>query len=224
MRDRFNTSLRMPEDRQPNPLLARLGRLLETALNRALDLDAETRAQLAALEGRRVGVELRTTPLTLAITVIDGRLRVGPHWQAPGDLNVRAAPGSLLAYALRRDDDAPPASGRVEISGDADLARRLEKLLFGYRPDLEEAFAGAFGDVVGVPIARALHAAFAWSRESAEAFVRDSADFLRDETRAVVAPAEMDQFLDDVDALRERVERLAARVTHISRRTPGASA
>jgi ubiquinone biosynthesis protein UbiJ len=213
----------MSEQRQPNPLLVRLGRLLEAALNRALNLDAESHAQVAALEGRRVGIELRTTPLALAITVRDGRLCVGPHWQAPGDLNLRAAPGSLLTYALRRDDDAPLPAGRVEISGDAELARRLEKVLRGFRPDLEEAFAGAFGDVIGVPLARALHGALAWSRESAESLVRDSADFLREETRDLVAPAEMDQFLDDVDALRERVERLAARVAHAAGRRPGAA-
>jgi ubiquinone biosynthesis protein UbiJ len=213
----------MSDTRQPNPLLVRLGRLLEALLNRALNLDAETRAQVALLEGRRVGIELRTTPLALAVTVRDGRLCVGPHWQAPGDFNLRATPGSLLAYALRRDDEAPAPAGRVDISGDAELARRLEKLLRGFRPDIEEAFAATFGDVIGVPLARALQGAFAWSRESADAFVRDSADFLRDETRDLVAPAEMDEFLDEVDALRERVERLGARVAHAARRTPGAA-
>jgi ubiquinone biosynthesis protein UbiJ len=214
----------MPEERQPNPLLLRLGRLLEAALNRALALDDATRAQLSALEGRRVGIELLGTPLSLAVTVQEGLLSVGPHWQGTGNLNLRAAPGSLLAFALRRGDDAPLPPGKVEISGDADLARRLEKLLRGFRPDIEEAFAKTFGDVIGVPIARALQSAFSWSRESAEAFARDSADFLRDESRDLIAPAEMDQFLDDVDALRDRVERLAARVAFAGARARGDAA
>jgi len=202
----------MPEERQPNPLLVRLGRLLEAVLNRALTLDEPTHAQLGALEGRRIGIELTGTPLALAIEVQQGRLQVGPHWQAASNLNLRAAPGSLLAFALRRGDDSAPTPGKVDISGDAELARRVEKLLRGFRPDIEEAFAKTFGDVIGVPLARALHSAFDWSRESAEALLRDSADFLRDESRDLVAAAEMDQFLDDVDGLRDRVERLATRV------------
>lgn len=208
----------MNEDRQPSPLLAPLGRLLEAALNRALDLDAATRAQLGALEGRRVGIELRGTPIALAVEVRDGKLQVGPHWQAPADLDVRGGPGSLLAFALRRGDAAGPPSGRVQISGDAELAQRFQKLVRDFAPDVEEAFARAFGDVVGVPLARAVRGAFDWSRESVDALARDSAGFLRDETRDLVAPAEIDAFLDEVDALRERVGRLAARVANLSAR------
>jgi ubiquinone biosynthesis protein UbiJ len=214
----------MPDDRLPNPVLVRLGRLLEAALNRGVGLDDETRNQLRALEGRRVGIEVRGTPLALAIAVDQGRLRVGPHWQTASDLNLRAAPGSLLAFALRRGDEQAPAPGKVEISGDAELARRVEKLLRGFRPDIEEAFARTFGDVVGVPLARALHGAFEWSRESAGAFVRDGAEFLRDDSRDLVAPAEMDRFLDEVDALRERVDRLAARIARVAARPRGADA
>lgn len=210
----------MSDDRQPNPLLARLGRLLEAALNRGLALDDAARTQLGSLDGRRIGIELRGTPLALEIAVDAGQLRVGPHWQADSDLSLRATPGSLLAFALRRDDGpsgrSPGATGKVEISGDAELARRIEKLLRGYRPDIEEAFAKTFGDVVGVPLARALHAAFTWSRESADALVRDGAEFLRDDSRDLIAPAEMDRFLDDVDALRERVDRLVARIDRVA--------
>ena len=43
----------MPETASPpapRPLFAALGRLLETALNRVVDLDADTRARLRALD------------------------------------------------------------------------------------------------------------------------------------------------------------------------------
>jgi len=218
----------MSDDRQRNPLLDRLGRLLEAALNRAVALDDETQARLAGLEGRRIGIELRGTPLALAISVDGGKLRVGPHWQAASDLNLRAAPGSLLAFALRRGDGGSTGSrqapGKVDISGDAELARRVEKLLRGFRPDVEEAFAKTFGDTIGVPMAGALQAAFEWSRESAESLLRDSTEFLRDDSRDLVAPAEMDAFLDAVDALRERVDRLAARIDRAATKPRGGAA
>jgi len=205
----------MSDPRTPNPLLQRLGGALEFALNRALELDAETQARLSALEGRRIGVDLRGTGLALAISIADGKLAVGPHWEKNGDLNLRAAPASLLAFALRRGDDDAVAPGKVEISGDADLARRMEKLMRGYRPDIEEAFAQTFGDIIGVPLARSLQRAFAYARDSAHAAAQDTAEFLREESRDLVAPAEMETFLDDVDALRERADRLEARVKHL---------
>jgi ubiquinone biosynthesis protein UbiJ len=201
--------------RQPNPLLVRLGTLLEGALNRALALDPEIGTTLAPLDGRRVGVELRGMNLALAIVVREGKLRVGPHWESESDLNVRAAPASLLAFALRRGEDTPLPPGKVEISGDAQLARTLEKIAREFRPDFEEAFAKTFGDVAGVALARAFARAFAYARESAQALAQDTAEFLREESRDLVAPAEMETFLDDVDALRERAERLEARIARI---------
>jgi ubiquinone biosynthesis protein UbiJ len=213
----------MTEDRKPNPLLATLGRTLEKVLNQVLQLDSDACARIAALEGRRVGIQLRGLDIALAISVQDGRLKIGPHWDAPSDLDLRAAPGSLLAFALRRGEDSPLPPGKVEISGDAELARQIEKLLRGFQPDIEEALANTFGDVLGVPLARALQRGLAWTRESAQALARDTAEFLRDETRDVMAPAEMEQFLDDVDALRERAERLQARIARLATH-PGSAA
>jgi len=205
----------MADDRQPNPVLAALGRALEAALNRGLALDSESQNALIALEGRRIGIELQGLGLALAVRASSGRLQVGPHWDAERDLNLRATPSSLLAFAMKRGD-APGRGGKVEISGDADLARRVEKLLRGFKPDIEEAFAQTFGDVLGVPLARAVQRAFAWTAESAHAFAQDSADFLRDDTRDLAASAEIDGFLDEVDALRERADRLKARIDRLA--------
>ena len=211
-------------DRQPNPLLATLGRLLEAALDRALALDAHTQQSIAALEGRRIGVQLRGANLALAIGVHDGKLAVGPHWEQAPDLNLHSSPASLLAFALRRGEDSPLPPGKVDISGDAELARRMEKLLREFRPDIEEAFAKTFGDVFGVPLARAFQHAFVWTRQTAQALVRDGAEYLREESRDLIAPAEMEQFLDDVDGMRERADRLDARVQRLAARTRGDTA
>jgi ubiquinone biosynthesis protein UbiJ len=191
------------------------GRALETALNRAVALDAETAQKLIALNGRSVQLHLRGPELTLRIDVEQGKLKVGPGAD-DSSLRVAASPASLLAMALRRNDDGV-APGKVEIAGDADLARRLEKLASQFSPDFEEAFAQTFGDVLGVPIARAVRAAFGHGKESARHFTEDTADWLRDEQRIALAPGEVDAFLDGVDTVRERAERLEARLARLER-------
>lgn len=202
--------------RAPNPLLAALARALEAALNHALALDAETRARLAALAGRAVTLELRRPVLALRIAVAGERLEVGPAFAGDSALRVSTTPASLLALALARGHDAMPPSGGVEIAGDAELARRLEQLVRRFAPDIEEAFTRVFGDVLGVPLARALQRALAWSRESAHALAADTAEYLAMESRDLVAKAELEQFLDDVDALRERADRLEARLRRLA--------
>ena len=199
----------------PRPLRKLAGRALETALESALSLDPDTQAKLAALEGRSVQLTLQGMNVTLAVTVEGQRLRVGPAPES-SDLRVAATPGSLLSMLFRRNNESL-APGKVEIAGDAELARRLEKLASGFEPDFEAAFARTFGDVLGVPLAKAVREGFAHARETASHLTQDGAAWLRDEAGLTVAPGEVDGFLDDVDALRERSERLEARLARLER-------
>jgi len=208
-----------PNSWLPQPLRRLAGRALETALNHTLSLDPDTQQRLIALNGRRVLLHLRGPEIALAITVEDGRLKVGPPDEnaSGSQLRVAATPGSLLAMLFKRDDDGI-SPGKVEIAGDAELARRLEKLATTFAPDFEEAFARTFGDVLGVPIAKAVRKALSHAKETATHLTEDSADWLREESRLALAPGEVEGFLDGVDTLRERSDRLESRVQRLVRR------
>lgn len=205
--------------RRPNPILKVLGHALETALNHGLSLDAETRSALTSLDGRAVRVDFRGTGLAMRMAVDGERLRVGRAFDGDNHLRVTATPGSLLGMAaarLRGDGDAGLPPGQVEIAGDAELARRLERLATRFEPDIDEAFARVFGDVIGFQIARAFRRGFAFARESASSLLRDGSDYLVEERRDLIAKPEMEQFLDDVDTLRERGDRLEARFQRLA--------
>jgi len=64
-------------------------------------------------------------------------------------------------------------------------------------------------------IARALRDATRRLRTGARHASADTADWLRDEARLVIPRGELDDFLDDVDRLRERAERLQVRVNRL---------
>jgi ubiquinone biosynthesis protein UbiJ len=205
----------------PVPLRRLGGRVLERALNHVLKLDPDTQSALSKLEGRRIGVHLQGAELAFDLAVRDGSLRVEPPGEADAnegdrrpDLRVAATPFSLLALAVPREGDTLPP-GKVEIAGDAELARRMEKLAREFAPDFEAAFARVFGEVAGVAIARALREATQALRTGARHAAVDAADWLRDESRLAVPRGEVDDFLDDVDRLRERAERLQVRVNRL---------
>src|SRR5215469_9243070 len=162
----------------PQPLRQLAGRALETALNHVVSLDPDTQAKLATLDGRSVQLQLRGLDLALAVTVAHDRLKVGPAPES-SDLRVAATPGSLLSMLLRRHSDTV-APGKVDIAGDAELARRLEKLASGFAPDFEEAFTRTFGDVLGVPIAKAVRDGLVHVRDTATHLSEDGAAWLRD--------------------------------------------
>jgi ubiquinone biosynthesis protein UbiJ len=201
----------------PVPLRRLGGRMLERALSHVLALDPETQSALAKLEGRRIGVHLQGAELAFDIAVHEGVLRIQPPLQdaaTKADLRITATPFSLLALAVPREGDTLPP-GKVEIAGDAELARRMEKLAREFQPDFEAAFTRIFGEVIGVAIARALRGATQTLRTGAQHAGADAADWLRDEARLTVPRGELDDFLDDVDRLRERAERLQVRVNRL---------
>jgi ubiquinone biosynthesis protein UbiJ len=200
------------------------GRALEAALNRALALDPDTRAGLTALDGQHVALQLESKsgalpPLALQIRVEGERLVVGPvDTGREPDLGVRATLGGLLGQLpfLRRDE-APPV-GKVRLSGDAELARRLQRLAERFDPDWQRPFTAVFGEVIGVQVANAAAATLRQARAVGQALAESGAEFLTEETRDVVGKAELHAFYDDVDAVHDDVERLAARVARLAPR------
>lgn len=210
------------------------GRALETALNRAIALDPDTRDALQALDGRSVVLALAAasaggeTPLALRLTVDGARLRVGPADPAnTPDLAVRGTLGGVLSFGMRTvlprllgaqgDDEAMPV-GAMRIEGDAELARRLQRLAERFDPDWQKPFADLFGDVFGVQIANGVAAALRQARDGGRRFAETAAEYVTEESRDMVPRAELDAFHDDVDTLRDDAERLKARVARLAKR------
>ncbi|RMH93156.1 SCP2 domain-containing protein [Lysobacter pythonis] len=192
------------------------GRALQTALNRALALDADTRAELAALDGRGVELHLASPPLALRVTVTGDALEIGPVAEdARTDLSVRATLGGLLRQLpMLRGEDASPV-GRLRIEGDAELARRLQRMAERFDPDWARPLTVVFGEVLGMQIANGFAFALKRARVAGAAFAGSAADWLTEESREVVGREEQNAFHDDVDALRDDVERMAARVARL---------
>lgn len=216
------------------------GRTLEAALNRALALDPDTRDGLKPLDGRSVVLSIdlpspdpsgaEAAPLALKLTVAGERLSVGPAQEdAPADLAVRSSLAGAMSFGLqallprllggRRDDadDGVPV-GRVRIEGDADLARRLQRLAERFDPDWRQPFSAVFGDVLGVQIANAVAAALKQARVGGQKLAETAAEYLTEESRDVVPRAELEAFYDDVDGLRDDAARLAARFSRLKAR------
>ena len=193
------------------------GRALEAALNRALALDPDTREALLPLQGRRITLALEAPAIALQISVADQRLQVGSvdtQGEEP-DLAVRSTLGGLLGQLpfLRKDYAAPV--GRVRVSGDAELARRLQTLADRFDPDWQQPFVAVFGEIIGVQMANAARAALRQLRETSGSLAQNAAEFVTEESRDVVPRAELNAFHDDVDVLRDDVERLQAKVDRL---------
>ncbi len=188
---------------------------LENLLNRGLPRSPRARQLCAALAGRSVAlvvpdiVRLRVTSngQTLAVTGDD----------APADATLSGGLLSLLAL-LGASAQAVVQRGEVTITGDSDLAQSFRELAQLLRPDPEEELSLLIGDVPAHQLGRLARLGASFGVRAADTTLRNLAEYLAHERADLVSRNEGEQFLRGVDALREGVDRLQARLDLLAQR------
>lgn len=189
---------------------------LQRALDALIAARARTRAQAAVLDGRSVAVELSGFGLTLVFTGAGERLLVRANGDAPPPDATLAGPLPAFLRALGTESTVLPPG--LTVSGDALLVRDLRALLAGLEFDWEERAAGLVGDAAAHQLGNLARAFGGWTHHASDRLSHGLAEYLREETRDLVAKDEVAGFNDGVDAVRSAVERAAARLTLIEAR------
>ncbi|MGO9803784.1 MAG: SCP2 domain-containing protein [Steroidobacteraceae bacterium] len=193
---------------------------LGNLLNRGLPRSARARQLCVELAGRSLILEVRgiaslriesngaTITVTAGAAHADAFLSVGP-------LSLFSLAGDDAQRSLQRGD--------ATVSGDTEVAERFRELLRLLRPDPEEELSLLIGDVPAHQLGRLARALLGVMRRAADTTWRNSADYLAHERAHLVPRREGESFLRAVDALREDVDRAAARLEQLTRqRTPAA--
>ncbi len=181
----------------------------------ALSLDPDSAETLAALDGKRVALMLKPLRTPVILTLREGALIASDEGES--DLAISATPGAVLSMLAERGGLELPA-GKISLSGDVDLARRLQRAAERLNPDWDAPIARLFGDVAGHQIAKGLRGLFDYARSSAQSMLHNTTEYLREESRDLIASGELAEFTDAVDALRDDVERAAARLDRLAKR------
>jgi ubiquinone biosynthesis protein UbiJ len=189
--------------------------LIEGGVNRALNTDPEMAARLAPLAGRVCRIELTDLGVTLDVAPDAKGLRFSGAGSGAPDVTLR---GSLLGIArLATGSERLPASARVEIAGDAELANGFARAMRDFDPDWEEALSRYVGDIPAHLIGSTIRAARAWGADASQRFTADMSEYLHEEARMLPDRAEVAAFVAGVDRLRADADRLAARVAMLGR-------
>jgi ubiquinone biosynthesis protein UbiJ len=188
---------------------------IENILNRGLPQSPRAQQLCAELAGRSVAVEVREIA-RLLVESTGKSLRV-TRGDAGAEAEIVGGPFGLLAL----NGTSPEAAiqrGDVEIRGDAELAQKFRELILLLRPDLEEELSHFVSDVPAHQIGRLARMAFGWTHKAATTTAQNLAEYFGHERQDLVPRNEGDQFLRGVDALREDVDRLDARIALLDQR------
>lgn len=178
--------------------------LAAEAVNRTLEREAWARERLASHAGRTVRLVVGPARATFAIDT-GGQLHSSA---ALPDLTLSVSPLRLPAL-LAQPGRWPEL---VVAEGDAALAATLADLALTLPMFVEQAFARAFGPIVGQQFADAGRHLLVIPEYSAQRVGDSIARFVGDEGNLAVPRAQARAFAADVDALASEVDALAAKI------------
>jgi ubiquinone biosynthesis protein UbiJ len=188
---------------------------IENVLNRGLPRSPRAQQLCAELAGRRIAIAAPAMA-RLLVESTGNSLRLS-RGSLPADAEVIGGPLSLLALGGSAAD-APLAGGEVEVRGDAELAQKFHELARLLAPDLEEELSLLIGDAAAHRIGRLARGALGWTRDAAATLLQDVGEYFSHERQDLVSRDEGEQFLRGVDALREDVDRIDARLALLQQR------
>ncbi len=209
----------MPAYRTPLPSI--LATLLETAINRVLALDEDTPARLQHLDDRMLQLDLEGVGISLFFAFTTTRVHVSIDTSDEPDTIISGSPFALFAMAVPEGDSGWGGTGsRVNISGDATLARDLERLFSRLDPDWESTLSNLFGDVWGHQVAAGIRSGAEQAKEAVGKTAEMVSEFLKRDEGTLVKVAEISAFTDAVDKTRVAVERLEDRLAIMQENDP----
>jgi ubiquinone biosynthesis protein UbiJ len=214
------------------PLPGLLASSMEAAINRLLAADENSGERLGKLDGRRVRLQLEDLAITLDFVFTRYQVKVSldteaeantPEVDSPQiDTLISGSMPALFAMAMPDEDGRWGGPGsRVKISGDATLARDVERLFSKLDPDWEAGLARYTGDVLGHQLATGIKGFAAALKSTGGNLQQMAAEYLLSEQSPLAQPQEQRSFNDEVDRLRDATDRLEARVRILAEKQAG---
>lgn len=130
------------------------------------------------------------------------------------DVTVRLTPGVMLRLAAR---DAS-ARNDIAVEGDPQLAVALNHVTRNLRWDVEQDLSRVFGDIAAHRMVETGRKLDHWGRQGADNLARSFAEYWTEERPLIAARADIEQFIREVDTLRDDLARLEKRIERLGSR------
>jgi len=189
----------------PIPLAFAISQGIATVLR----LDPHTKQALSAIDGKVVRVEVSAPTLVFHLIVVDNQIDVEGAFDAVPDTTLTGSASDLLS--LRNQNDAL-YTGAVKISGDMGTGEQLRTIISNIDIDIEDVIAPITGGTVAHQLGRVGSSLTSWLSDTGSSLKRNTSEYLQEEAELLAPNSEVKRFTADVDAVREQLDRVEARI------------
>ncbi|TDR22511.1 ubiquinone biosynthesis accessory factor UbiJ [Marinicella litoralis] len=192
-----------------------LSRIMTSAIQKLIQYDQTAIKKLKPLAGKNVKIIIQPINQSIVLMLKEDTIAISTNDDIEVHTTITGKPSSL--FAMSTNQHIPGLDG-VTINGDATTGQFVADFLKQLSPDWEEAWCDLLGEVPGYHVASILKGLTTAGKSFANSIKNSSKEYLLEENRELVSPAEMDAFLDQVDDLSADVTHLERKIREIQKR------
>lgn len=187
-------------------------------VNSLLSSDEEFFVRLSELHGNAVRISVMRLGWKFDILFVkDGVLLAPTDETRRIDVEISGPPLAMLGLLLTKDMTQYTQTRDIHINGNAQLAHKISSLAGQLDVDWEELIAGKIGDIPAHQLCEWSRQFRHWQNGVRKSIAAAFTEFLQEEARHLPTRIETEHFMDDVDLLRDAVERAEARLQSLDR-------
>lgn len=183
--------------------------LVPAAINHLLAQEDWARKKLAEHAGKTACFDAGIVAVRL-VAGADGLVRAAEKDAEP-DVTIRVKPGDLPLIAQHRER----AFSYVKVEGDAEFANTISRISQGLRWDAAEDASRLVGDIAGARLVAGARSALDGARAAQRRLAENLSEYFLEENPLLVRPGAVADFSEQVNTLRDDVERLAKRIARL---------
>jgi len=186
--------------------------LLESSLNQLLATDSVTLQSLAKLSGKVVEFKVTDAPLHAFVIPHAQGVELQQQYQGEADAQLLGTLKHFSQLATSDNSSEHFFGNGIAITGDTQLAAKLQRIIGNAKIDWQGIVAKLSGDLAAAELAKLFNSTKAQLSTTKNSLELNIAEYLQEEARTLPSPVEVEIFIADIDDTRSAVDRLEARL------------
>ena len=189
----------------------------ERIINYVIQNDPHIEKKISPLVGKSIRVEVESPELFFSVTINKDSINITSSDFEQKDL----APDLLVSGELRDLismllSTGNLIGGNISVKGDIQFAQDLNEALRSLNLNWSDILGPILGQAATSEIEKFFNVSRAWSLEFRDSLKRDIEGYLKEEKKVIPTNDDAQEFYDDIDRLKFKIDRIKARADLLS--------
>ena len=188
---------------------------VENIINVALTHDPASAKGLASMAGKIMLIDSSMPAICVAVEPTADGIMLHHNWQDDADITISGSLVSIAGMAINSGDMVSFSGTGVNVTGNLEMLRQLNKIMAGLDIDWEAALAQLVGDIPAHILADSIRNSASFRANAMDRTKSALVEVSQEELRLTPSKNEYDEFVQSVRHLATDVDRLAARANRL---------